>query len=181
MAADWNPLDSPQDYIRLAGLKSPGLAEIDGADAPRAWDVRVGMGLSGAWVVFKGNRLSKFKVRFKLYTSEDWTLWNAWRALVQKPPSGVRPKALAIQHPQLDALDIKAVVVENCDAGRQTDNGEWTFTVDFLEWRAPTPALAKPDASKPQPIDPIDETIERLSSQFQALAGPRPPPLPVAP
>ena len=47
--------DKPyQDYIVLAGQRSPGLAVVRGSDSPRKWDVRNGYGFSGATIVYTG-------------------------------------------------------------------------------------------------------------------------------
>jgi hypothetical protein len=181
MAASWEPLTQSVNYVRICGVRSPGIAEIHGAGSPRKFDVRRGYGLSGGFVIFRGNELARFEIRIRLYTIEDWALWNGWRALVDKPPLGTRARALDIQHPQLEPLQIRSIVVEDVDQGVQTADGEWTFTIKCLEYRSPKLALAKPEGSAATPKDPYDTVIEELASQFQALAGPKPPPLPVPP
>ncbi len=42
------------DYFTLAGVDSPGFCDPDGADAPLSYDERMGYGLAGAWLFFKG-------------------------------------------------------------------------------------------------------------------------------
>jgi hypothetical protein len=177
----FDPLIAPVDSIVLAGQKSPGIAEVIGAGSPRKFDVRKGYGLSGGFVIFRGNELAEFVVKIRLYTVEDWVAWHLWRPLVDKPPIGERARALDIQHPQLEDLKIRSVVVKDVDQGEQTDDGEWTFTIKFLEYRSPKLALAKPEGSAATPRDPVDSIIEDLASQFTALAGPPPPPPPPLP
>lgn len=175
------PLTNPVDFIKLAGVDSPGIAEVIGAGNPRTYDERKGFGFSGAFVVFKGNKLSHFQVKIRLYTPEEWAAWRLFSSMLRRPPMGERPKALSIWHPQLEDCDIKAVVIEDCDAGEQTADGEWTFTIKMIEFRKPQVGLAKPEAAAAEPLDPVDAKIQELVSQATALAGPPPPPLPVPP
>lgn len=136
----WTPLREPVDFIRLAGRESPGIATVTGASSPRRWDVRKGYALSGATTVFRGMDVAKFKVALRLYSEEDWDAWHSWKELVQRPPSGTRPRALDIWHPVLEDCGIKSAVVENVSQPEQTTaDGEWTITIDFIEHRARQP------------------------------------------
>jgi hypothetical protein len=174
----WDPISSPCDYILLAGKKSPGYAEIVGASSLRKWDEREGFGLSGAFCVFKGRGLAKFSVRVRLYTVEQWAEWHEWRPLVDKLPTkragtGKDSGTLDIWHPLLELLDIKAVAVEEVVQPEQTDSGEWTIEIKFIEFRRPKIALAKPEgAAAAPPVDPIEELyIKPLTEQLQRLAA----------
>lgn len=168
----WDPLSQPVDYIKLGGQKSPGLAEVLGATSPRKWDERGGYGLSGSTVVFRGVGLCKFSVKLKLYTEEDWADWAAWKPLVDKPPLGTRARAQDIWHPLLEQLGVAAAVVEEVSQPEQTNDGEWTVSIKFIEFRRPKVALAKPDGAKATPADPIDtNVIQPLLNQFNALAN----------
>lgn len=166
----WDPITTPVDHILLAGQASPGLAEIVGAGSPRKWEERAGYGLSGARNIFRGVGCAKFSVKLRLYSAQDWANWYAWKPLVDKPPLGSRAKALDIWHPYLEALDIKSVGVEDVSQPEQTDNGEFTITIKFVEFRQLKAALSKPEASKATPADPIDTLTKQLSSQVQELA-----------
>ncbi len=167
----WNPIDEPVDYILLAGKRSPGLADVTGANSPRNWDKRKGYGLMGAIAVFHGMDLSTFTVKLRLYSLQDWADWHQWKALVDKPPVGKRPRSLDIVHPLLDELGIKSVVVEDVSQPEQTDHGEWTIEIKFLQWRAPVVRLAKPEGSTATPVDPVEQEIGKLTDQFQRLAA----------
>jgi hypothetical protein len=168
----WNPLTNPIDYILLAGSKSPGLAEVAGADAPRKWDERPGYGLSGAFVVYTGDGLAKFCVRIHLFTVADWDEWNAWKALVQKAPIGARPRALDIWHPFLEDLGVKSVVVENRMQPVDLGAGEWVHEIKFIQFRLPTPGIGKPVASQAaqEPADFAEQWTARLTGQVHDLA-----------
>lgn len=136
----WSPLSDPVDVIRLAGRESPGIATVSNASSPRRWDIRKGYALSGARAVFRGLDVAKFKVTIRLYTEKDWDDWHAWKDLVQRPPSGIRPKSLDIWHPVLEECGITSANVENVSQPEQTtQDGEWSITIDFIEHRARQP------------------------------------------
>jgi hypothetical protein len=174
----WDPISRPVDYILLAGKKSPGLAEVVGASSPRKLKKLEGYALSGGFVLFRGNALAEFSVKLRLYTVEDWAAWYEFKPLVDKVPVGERAKALSIWHPHLEDLKIASVLVGDVTQPEQTNNGEWTITIKFCEYREPKRELGKPEGAKVKPVDPVDQRIEELTNQFNALAGPRPPPLP---
>lgn len=172
----WNPIERSQDYVVLAGKKTPGIAEIVGAGSVRDWDVRKGYGLLGAISVFTGRGLAKFSIRLRLYTLEHWREWDAFRPIVERMPkrrfgSGKDSGMLDILHPTLLGLGIKAVGVTKLSAPEQTADGEWTITIDVIEFRRPKIALATPDGpASPTPLDDVEENwIKPLTSQVQSL------------
>jgi len=182
----FDPIDAPCDYILLAGQKSPGVAEIVGASSPREWEERNGYGVTGGFSVFMRRKLARFSVRLRLYESEDWIAWRAWKPIVDKLPkrrggSGADSGMLSIWSPQLEDLDIKAVGVAEVGQPEQTGDGEWTIEIKFIEHRSPKVTLAKPQGAAAEPVDPIDKVIEGLTDQFQSLAHDGPPPLPTVP
>lgn len=177
----FDPITHPQDYIVLAGLRSPGIAEIVGASSPREWDERKGYGLSGSFSVFKGRRLARFAVRLRFYTEQDWLLWASWKQLVDKVPTkrggssdgstNFDTGVLQIDHPILADLGIRAAAVEEVRQPEQTDHGEWTVEIKFIEFRHPVVTLAKPEGAKATPVDPYEQKIDALTKQFNDLAA----------
>lgn len=173
----FNPVSTPQDYILLSNLKSPGLCEITGASSIRNWDERKGYGLNGAFAVYRGRGLTKFSVVIRLYSDQDWADWHAWKHLVTKVPTkrgGKSPDAgyLDINHPILEDLGINAAAVQELIQPVQTDDGEWTIEIKFLEARFPKIALATPEGSDATEVDPVEVKIQALSDQWDQLAGP---------
>lgn len=173
----WDPINEPQDYILLVQQKSPGIAEVVGASSVRKWDEPSGPGISGARSVFMGRPLAHFSVKLRLYTAEDWAAWHAWKPLVTAVPKrrGAKGKdtgALDISHPLLAEVGISSVAVEELKAPEQTDHGEWTIEIRFIEFRPPHfGALAKPEGAAATPVDPIEQNvIKPLLDQYNALA-----------
>lgn len=175
----WQPLTQPVDYITLAGQKSPGIAEVTGADSQRDLQERKGYGLGGATVVYKGIKLIKPKVVIRLTTDDDWTAWHAWKPLLDRPPTGRRARAMDIWHPILEDQGVTAVLVESVSQPVRTkDDGEWSITVGFIEYRPVQRSLATPAGSDTTQLTPEDLNLlavqnegDNLRRQRDNLAG----------
>lgn len=166
----FNPLDAAVDHILLSNRKSPGLAVISNASSPRRWDERKGYALSGARVIFRGIGLARPMVTLRLFTTQDWDDWHAWKDLVQRPPVGARSRAQDIWHPILEDLGVISVVVENVVQPRQVADGEWNIDVKFIEFRRPVPTLETIGSSQQRSTDPLDAVISGLTTQVDALS-----------
>jgi hypothetical protein len=173
MADAFDPYITPQDYIVLQGAKSPGKAVVTGATDKRKWDIQIGYALSGGITIYRGKEISKFSVVLTLATAQDWIDWAAWRKLVARPPNGVRPKAMTIEHPWLRMLDIHEVSIEEVGQPEESDEtGAWTVTIKFLEFRLPKPVFLKPEAAKVKPTDdPESLQIAALLAEKMAKAA----------
>lgn len=167
----WDPITEPIDHIVLGGTTSPGIAEVVGANSPRKWDELGGFGLIGATLRFRGTGLARFSVKLRLYDEDDWAGWELWKEIIMRPPIGKRPRSLDIYHPFLADFGIKSAVVEDVLQPEQTDHGEWTIEIKFIESRFPKVALSKPEASQATPVDPVEQEIGALTDQLQSLAA----------
>ena len=77
-----------------------------------------------------------------------------------------------IYHPTLEGLDIRAVAVTKLGAPEQTGDGEWTISIEVLEFRHPKLTLAKPEGpASPTPVDPVDQWIDDLAGQATRLVS----------
>lgn len=171
---------NPQDRFTLAGQRSPPVARFVGAALQRKFDVRRGYGHTGAIAVFRGRENVRFKAVFELATDQDWREWYAFKPLLDKDPSGTKPKALDITHALLEAVGINSVLIMGMTAPDQTDHGVWTIEVEMLQYRTPKLALAKPEGSQASPkeaagrpgVDPVDAQLQMLTKEFlNELAG----------
>jgi hypothetical protein len=176
----WSPIAKPQNWILLQNRRSPGVADVSGAALLQRLDVRKMMGMSGGIIVWTGQDLCPFVVKLRLYEQEHWDAWEAWKPIVLAKPkivTGVAPgavvsKALDIQHPLLEQVGIRAAVVHKVTQSDRThEAGEWTITINFIEFRgAPKMQMAKAEGSKSTPTDPVDQYIDQLAAQRDALA-----------
>lgn len=180
-----------QDWIELAGEKSPGVAVVRGAGNPRNWDVRQGYGLTGATVIFTGVGLAKFEVDIFCWRNSHFEDWKKFAKKVLMAPAsdaataanaGKKSLSMAITHPALNdpPLSIKQVVVEDVTQWEQSPDagGLWSRTIKFLEYRQPKPALVKPFEGPPgsplavkPPVDPKVMQIQANKAQIAKLAA----------
>lgn len=167
----FNPIDSPQDFVILAGQRSPGIAELQGWTSPRRWDERRGYALSGATLVYRGNALAAGKLILRLYTVEHFTGWESFREIVQRAPSGERPRSMEISHPILEDLGVRSVVVEDVKQPEKGRAGEWIVEISLKEWRRTEVALARPDGSEelPQPQTQSQRVIAALAGTLSSV------------
>lgn len=162
-----------QDFVLIMGTPTPGRAQVLAGNSPRKWDERAGHGLAGASTVYTGDSLAKFKIQIDLWEVEHFALWKAFSTVVKKPPKGVRPIALDVIHPILADLDITQAVVVDRSQLTQIEDGLWSTTIDFLQYRKPTPVLAKPaqaipGASSSPAQDPPDPEIAAAMARNNA-------------
>lgn len=160
----WNPIDEPVDYVLIAGVRSPGIAELQGFSSPRRWDKRGGYALSGSTLVYRGVDLAEGKLLLRLSTVEHWAGWSEFSRLVQRAPLGERARSMDISHPFLEELGIRSVVVKDVLQPVETADGEWTVEIQLLEFRRPEFALATPEGSQDRPTDPYEIQIAEESA-----------------
>lgn len=167
----FNPITSPVDYIVLNGQRSPGTAVVDGAGSPRQWDERRGYGTSGAISVYRGAKLAHFTVKITLTTAAEFDAWASFAELLKRPVSRLRPRALTIYHPILEDLGISQCGVEDLRQPTAGETGDWTYEIAFVQYRRPSPSLARPDGAEdaPEVDDAVDRQIQRNTETIQAL------------
>ncbi len=166
--------------LRIGGVYSPGLCEVRRASITYNWDERKGFGISGAWLVFGGKSLSKFDTLFTIITEEDRLAFDGWaktrvapNLYVQPQTNGAflpalpRPKALGVSHPLLSELGITQIVpiaIHQWEEGKGSAIGKWTKLIEWYEFRAPKPAIGKPDGPVPDTKNagPVALTAQEL-------------------
>lgn len=173
----WSPLEQPTDFAIVAGRRTPGLCDIEGAGSPRQWDERRGYGVSGATLVYRGLRLATFAMKLRLYSADDWQGWEEFRPTVARAPIGERAQSLDIVHPLLEQVGIRSAVVEDVLAPVQTGDGEWTVEIRWREFRRPAvTATPVTSSSSSEPIESNAELartrlIDNLTAQYNQLAA----------
>jgi hypothetical protein len=106
-----NPIESPVDFVVIAGKRTPGLATITGLGTPRKWEEVQGYGLTGATLRYLGNSLSSFTISLRLYSEQEQTGDGEWTIAIKcKQFRAVRrtlAKPEAAQQQPVDAWDAK--------------------------------------------------------------------------
>lgn len=175
--AVFDPDSEAIDFIVLAGQQSPGLAVVAGGSSPRKWDEQQGYGTDGASLKWTGDGLAEFDVKLFLWLPSHFTAWESFKQLVKKTVPGVQPKAMVIQNPFLDDLDISQVVVtDRTQLTLDDETGMWAVTIKFKQYRKPKPALAAPKGaidgpdSQDDAKDKYDKLIDQIDAQNKKLA-----------
>lgn len=171
----YNPLKRPIDVVTIArrgepAQATPGLARIYDADQNLAWDQQQGYGASGAVVIYRGTKLVTFGLEIRLWLDAHWAAWETFRPLVQRPPFGKRPSPLTVSHPWLAMQGVAQAVVTKCGQPGLDDTMLGTVKIEFLEYRVPRIALAKPQSDPAQPLDPWEAEIKRNGQTLDDMA-----------
>ena len=160
-----------QDFVLLGGEKPPGRSYPMGAGSPRTWDKRKGYGFSGATLVFTGDDLSQFEIVVECWLQDHFFEWDEFaRKVLVKPPTGKRPTALDIAHPLVNGppLLITSVVVLDVTQWEQDDDNLWTRSISVSAFRAPQPALGKPNAAIPGVPKKVPTAADEMDAKIQA-------------
>lgn len=175
-----------QDYISIAGIRSPGKATIFGGRWKTDWQEAKGMYLAGATLRPMGDALATFSIRFEIWDPTDWALWVQFYKQFLAPPgfkasplgSGIS-LALTIMHPTLQMMGIAQCVVEDRTTPEKDDHGLWSQMFHFKQYRPPVPVPQKPigaipgaSAPKATAKDAADIEIQALRAQRAGLARP---------
>ncbi|NOU27228.1 MAG: hypothetical protein HOO96_04905 [Polyangiaceae bacterium] len=189
-----NPKSFDQDYIVLAGVRSPGTCVISSAGNPRVWDAVKGAGMSGASLRYMGADLARFSVQIKMWTAEqvekEWpefsdllgsgdktrTVAGAARKILANISAAARSastgrqyssKAMAIQHPLLAELFITEVVVEDRTQLIPSDSGLWTVEIKFIQYRPPVASGGRVNGSIPNAPPTVATAQDNLDRRIQ--------------
>lgn len=155
------------DTMTLNGIKTP-IVEVTGLSIKNIYNVTQGIGQLGATLRLVGRELVKFTTAFKLYTFNDWTVFNQdIKPLLEVLPTGKNKTsaAITIGHPRINSMGVRAGAVETLYAPEpdgETDG--WLVKVDWLEYRVIKPVLSKLDAPKAEPPDPNADIKAKLDA-----------------
>lgn len=168
----FNPLLRPVNKAVIGGVETPGVCTIRDADSPRRLVERNGVGLSGATVRYQGQLLSHPIVELRLYDAQDWEDYETFLPVVAAPPLGERARALAIEHPILEDLNITSMLVKNVKQPVQEDEkGVWLIVIETIAFRRPTFQASAPDGAQAGPEDPVDIEIAALTAEVDRRAA----------
>lgn len=168
-----NPIESPDEYdvVYFAGVPTPGLAVISGADEASKWDKKDGPGQDGVRTTYQGPDVSDFEVKVYLWTAEHFAEWEQLRPLLRYDPSKKTVQAISVEHPDLAQCRITSVVVTKIGARVKEGKGKHSYTITCMEYRPPTKSNSSstPSSTKsgddrrdsPNPPQPPDEPSEQ--------------------
>lgn len=176
-----SPLGDPSNYDKIvaAGITSPGVCVVSGADRKYDWDTKKSAGSQGTTITYRGWDLAKPKVKFYLWT--DALIREFYDQLVPAfsyDADKQAPKPFDVYHPKLFANQIYWLVTTSI--GDLIDEGDgkqlWTVTCEFLEYRqakaknattTPSTASTGPNGTKPTVLDEQDKEIAKLLEEYK--------------
>lgn len=150
----FDPTDPAQaeqlDTLTVAGQAMPGLVDFPKpGDSPRTWDVRKGVGLSGATIVFTGLDVAKWTTRLTMWLPAHFALWKQVKGLVAPPPQGQRPSIIDVYHPCLEEVGLRAAGVENRTMFMPiSEDGDWFIDIMWVGYRKPLPQIGTGSGAK---------------------------------
>ncbi len=145
-----DPFTFPRMFrtVQIAGVESPGVAVVTGAERAYGWDEKKGKGADGATTTYTGKDLAKPKVLLKLWTAEHILAWDAYRELLQSSIQGDKVTALEVFHPALDHNDISSCTIAKIGGLEHQGGGLYHVTIELQEYRQPKAAGGTPQGSK---------------------------------
>jgi hypothetical protein len=168
----------------LAGSPMPGQWLLTELTRVFGWDERQGYGLSGAYLVPKGDPLVEMSFDVNIWASADAANYRQLLKTVLRKPTGLvigasnSSAAMGISFPQVNDMGITAVVVTAVTPLMNPlvtsgGKGPWKAKVKLKEFRAPLPAIGIPktvipDKAPPNPSaqDNLDTENAKLATQF---------------
>lgn len=147
-----NPIAIPSlwEFILIAGVRSPGLAEVSGADRTYDWDTKTAPGTEGATSTYKGKGPVTFTVKFTFWEEEQIDQWNRFAPLLKYEAVKSVVKPVDIIHPALAQNGIGAAVTKKIGQLAHDGLGLWTVSVEFLEYFPPKKKNATQTPSGPK-------------------------------
>jgi hypothetical protein len=170
--------------INLGGQTLPGKWTLHKAERLFGWQIKQAYGLSGAFIVPKGDPLLVAEFRGEFWAQADYLLYKQMREIlfakaVVNGPGGTTTLALGIAHPEVNGLGCYAVVCGHHGAAIDRGGGLWEARVELIEFRPYLLALPQPTQKIPaeKQAPPIANSansaqIAKLQAEAAALLTP---------
>lgn len=150
-SAGFSPESDEHNHVVVAGVMSPGRAQISGLKVAHNWDVKESYGRDAAYMTYRGQKLARFNLAIALFELEHFLAWPAFAKLLEPPQKTSAPFVIEMGHPMLSAAGIKGVALLELGWPERQSNGLWVSTSSLIEWRPPKPVLVRPKGSIPSP------------------------------
>lgn len=136
------------DRVVLGGVEIPGLASVEDVKVSGRWDIKEAPGTDGAIETYKGYTPASWRIRVRLWTEEQWDLWQAALLKFRPRPGKATPGAFDIIHPATAAWGISSAIVTEVTGPSPGDpDGVLEFILECREYFAPPKKNATGTAS----------------------------------
>jgi hypothetical protein len=124
---------NPWDFVRLAGISSPGVARVD-VSMPSDIDEQKPKGVKRGYIVDNGDGLIKFDVELVIQPGElDVLTADFLPQLRSKNKSGGKSPA-TFEHPMAALVNVSNVVVSDIDIPMPNSGGVMVVKFKLIEW-----------------------------------------------
>jgi hypothetical protein len=164
----------------LTGVPMPGQWLLTECTRTFGWQVQKGYGLTGATLLPIGDDPLTAKFSVKIWESTGAAAYRQLLRDTLRKPVGLiagstSSAGMGIEHPQLNDMGVVAVVVKSVTPLMNPlvtsgGKGPWTATVEFYEYRAPIPALPKPNQATPDRAPPTPSAQDLQEVEAARLA-----------
>jgi hypothetical protein len=169
------------DRFRLGDAWSPGRAVFAGHDRPKNWKVDSAKGKTGAATTLNGDDPRKFTATVSLANDEaiegesgpsEFDLWADFQRLVEAmTPTGGKPFALPIFHPDLARVGITEVTNAGVSGAKYDGKGGASYVITFIEYKPPKPKASSKATAKAGASTGPDQKPDPNAAAKAELAG----------
>jgi hypothetical protein len=158
--------------INLGGQILPGKWTLHKAERIFGWQIKQNYGLSGAFIVPKGDPLLVAEFQGEFWAQADYRSYRQMSEIlfakaVVNGPGGTTTLALGISHPEVNRLGCYAVVCGKHGATIDRGGGLWETRVELIEFRLYLPALPQP--SQKIPAEKVAPPIATNATQAENI------------
>lgn len=134
----WTSDPESWDRVVLGGVELPGVCSVEDLKVAGRWDIKEAPGTDGAIETYKGYTPAAMRVRVRMWTEQQWDLWQAALLKFRPRPGKESPGAFDIIHPATAAWGISAVIVTDIAGPSPGDPaGVIEFVLECREYFAP--------------------------------------------
>ncbi len=156
-----NPYRSWKEWgqVKIGGMLVPGIIfDIDGADKPQVWLVQMGIAVSNAVSVWRGQKLAETIV-IKTHLATEASV-DAYYDLQTKllPKAGKKPPTWPIVNAIINFAKISRVSTRNVLPPKPAPGNSWMGEIHLIEY----------NALKPAPIGPADPPKAKTENDLLA-------------
>lgn len=149
-----NPLENPDAYdtAYLGGQPTPGCCVVTGFAELYDWDIKKSKGSTGASMTSQGKPpCDSGQIKCRLWEPHHFDDFEALLVLLRGTQgNGKDPAALSIEHPYPNGCGVGSVVVKKLPQLVNEGAGEFSATIDVIEFRKPVAAGGTANAATTQ-------------------------------
>lgn len=131
------PISNPAafDVFKLDGLYSPPCKITQCNGRQLTWQEQQAPGLTGAFVVFRGEKLVSVTYRIELYSPEMFAKYKPIETLASAAKDARPPRGMKLADLRLAAMKIPQVALAKLPHLETVSPGLWAYEIEFQEYK----------------------------------------------